>query len=442
VLEPQSTALFIGLMLVFAALTWWMLTARPLVFRVLAACLAFLPAMAFGVLAVNKYYGYYQTWGAAINDFTNQGAKAGAGVPDTDLTARRGHGTLNGSKRYLRQAQQQGYPIRLTVTGARSHLTRVVYAYLPPQYFQPAYSGYRFPVIELIHGQPGEPQDWINVVGVTTMLGQLMARHLARPVVLVMPSANGARRISLQCLNQVHGPQDLTYLAEDLPDRISHLLRVQPPGPAWGVAGYSEGGFCAANMALRFRHRYGFAGVLSGYFKPADNQLVRPLRQVSPFGGSTRLRLENTPLYTLPRLPGSAAIPRFWLGAGVDNPVDVASVQAFWRELAPRQPQVPLVLTRDGGHDMLTWRAEVPLMLRWMTPLLAQAARQEAATQAKAAHAKAAQAKAARSKAAQAQAHGRKRAHHHAHTPVVTGISRTPAAGSPLPAGGRPAGPG
>ena len=35
---------------------------------------AFLPAMAFGVLAVNKYYGYYQTWGAAINDFTNQGA--------------------------------------------------------------------------------------------------------------------------------------------------------------------------------------------------------------------------------------------------------------------------------------------------------------------------------------------------------------------------------
>jgi ABC-type nickel/cobalt efflux system permease component RcnA len=99
------------------------------------------------------------------------------------------------------------------------------------------------------------------------------------------------------------------------------------------------------------------------------------------------------------------------------------------------------VLTRDGGHDMLTWRAEVPLMLRWMTPLLAQAARQEAAAQAKAAQAKAAQTKAARSKAAHAQAHGRKRAHQHAHKPVVTGISQTLTAGSPLPAG-RPAGPG
>jgi hypothetical protein len=79
-------------------------------------------------------------------------------------------------------------------------------------------------------------------------------------------------------------------------------------------------------------------------------------------------------------------------------------VQAFWRELAPRQPQVPLVLTRDGGHDMLTWRAEVPLMLRWMTLLLAQAARQEAAAQAAAwPQAKAAQAKAAQAKAAPTQ---------------------------------------
>lgn len=34
-----------------------------------------------------------------------------------------------------------------------------------------------------------------------------------------------------------------------------------------------------------------------------------------------------------------------------------------------------------GGHDMITWRAEVPLMLRWMTPQLARAAQREAAGQ-------------------------------------------------------------
>ena len=49
--------------------------------------------------------------------------------------------------------------------GQASHLTRAVYVYLPPQYFQAKYSDYRFPVIELLHGFPGQPQDWITVIG-------------------------------------------------------------------------------------------------------------------------------------------------------------------------------------------------------------------------------------------------------------------------------------
>ncbi len=57
----------------------------------------------------------------------------------------------------------------------------------------------------------------------------------------------------------------------------------------------------------------------------------------------------------------------------------MANAEIFWRELVNRQPQVPLVITPGGGHNMVTWRAEVPLMLRWMTPLLARAAHQEAA---------------------------------------------------------------
>jgi enterochelin esterase-like enzyme len=379
VLEPQSNVLFFLLLVMFVALAWWMVRTRLLAVRLLAGLLAFLPAMAFGVMAVNKYYGYYSTWGSAMADLTNQGVKAPSQLPKTNLDPGRGSATLDGSRAYLQQAQRWGYTLRLNVTGPRTHITRVVYVYLPPQYFQPAYSRYRFPAIELIHGQPGEPQDWINVVGVTTTFDQLMARKQAQPAVLVMPDANGGERISLQCLNQVHGPQDLTYLGVEVPNRIAHLLRVEPPGPAWGVAGYSEGGFCAANMGLRLRHRYGFAGVLSGYFRPSRNQFGHPLRQVSPFGRSTALRKENTPLDALLTLPADAVIPRFWLGAGADDAQDVASAETFWRELVDRQPQVPLVITPGGGHNMVTWRSEVPLMLRWMTPRLARAARQQEA---------------------------------------------------------------
>ena len=284
-LEPQSTVLFALLVVTFGALVWRIMAGRRMVVRVLAACLAFAIAMVFGILVVNRYYDYYQTWDAIVADLTHQGVGAASGAPDIKFRS----GTLDGSRGRLELAQRQGYLLRLMVTGQRSRITRVVYVYLPPQYFQPGYQAYRFPVIELIHGQPGQPQDWMTVVGVTDAFDRLLADKLAQPVVLVMPDANGGERISLQCLDQVGGPQDLTYLAMDLPAQIARVVRVLPPGTAWGVAGYSEGGFCAANMALRYPHRYGFAGVLSGYFAPADNQLAGG-RLVSPFGGNARLR--------------------------------------------------------------------------------------------------------------------------------------------------------
>ena len=376
-LEPQSTAFFVLLVVVFGALTWRIAVARKVVFRVLAACLAFVAAMAFGVLAVNKYYGYYQTWSAMIADVTQQGVAAASGVPHVNPASGSKSGTLDGNRDVFKVAQQQGYLMRLVVTGPRSHITRAVYVFLPPQYFQAAYRAYRFPVIELIHGQPGQPQDWITVVGVTDTFNRLLADNAAQPAVLVMPDANGGQQVSLQCLNQVGGPQDLTYLAVDLPTQIAGSLRVLPPGPGWGLAGYSEGGFCTANMALRYPHRYGFAGVLSGYFTPDDNELAS--RLVNPFGGNTRLREQNTPRDEIQKLPVSAVIPRFWLGAGAADRQDVAGTEAFWQELRQRGDNAPLTLTPGGRHTMTTWRAQLPPMLTWMTQGLARVAQQETA---------------------------------------------------------------
>jgi hypothetical protein len=80
-LEPQSTTLFVLLIVIFGALIWRALASHRATFRVLAGCLAFVPAMAFGILGVNKYYDYYQTWGALLADFTSQGVDAAPQVP-------------------------------------------------------------------------------------------------------------------------------------------------------------------------------------------------------------------------------------------------------------------------------------------------------------------------------------------------------------------------
>ena len=371
-MEPQSTALFILLMAVFCALLIGVALAKQPVFRVLAASLAFIPAMLFGVAAVNKYYDYYQTWGAAAADLAGQGLSTAAslpsGAPTQRLTAILGEVTDS------KVAAQLGETVRLPITGRRSHIERTVYVFLPPQYFQAAFRDRRFPAIELISGYPGQPQDWINVVGIIQAYETLLRDHGVQPVALVMPDPNGSPQISLQCLNVVGGPQDATYLARDVPDYLSQTLRLQPPGRAWGIAGYSEGGYCAANLALRYPGRYGYAGVLSGYFAPSNDRLGHPSRMMDPFRGNIALRKKNTPLARVTALPLAIKIPKFWLGVGSYAHRDVASAQAFQRQVLTRQPNVVLDIERGGSHTMRTWRALVPPLLEWMTPRLTQAA--------------------------------------------------------------------
>jgi len=371
VLEPQSPGLFLLLMVVFVGFVWWMVVARQVVFRVLAACLAFVPAMLFGVAAVNKYYDYYQSWGAVVADFTNQTPNVSKPILIPNMTSTKFSKILGGLVNNA-SARQSGYTVQLTITGAQTQIKRTVYIYLPPQYFQKAYANYRFPAIELFPGYPGEPQDWINVMGITSTLNTLVRDNLARPAVLVMPDTEGQLRRDLECLNLPNGGiQDATYLAEDVPDYVFRTVRVQPPGAGWGLAGYSEGGFCAANLAIRYRKLFGFAGVMSGYFSPLPVLVGRPARYESPFLHDHALQEANTPMDALPLVPSWAFLPKFWIGAGSGDREDVLQADAFQQLLLQRQPKVKVVLAPGGGHTMFTWRDLVTPMLEWMTPQLA-----------------------------------------------------------------------
>jgi enterochelin esterase-like enzyme len=372
VLEPQSTALFLVCMLAFAGFAWWMVVAKQVVFRVLAACLAFVPAMMFGVAAVNKYYDYYQTWGAAIADFTGQSGGQAPSIDSTDtMTSQKFSKILRGEINKT-EAEQQGVVVPVTVPGPLSHITRSVLIFLPPQYFQASYADYRFPVIELYPGYPGYPEDWINMMGVNSNLDAIVSDGLAKPAVLVMPDIEGTRHRSLECLNLPGSFQDATYLARDVPDFVARTLRVQPPGRAWGEAGYSEGGFCAANLALQYPQDYGYAGVLSGYFIPG--QVLAGQTYTWPFAGDRALKEANTPLDEVALIPSSTRIPLFWLGAGGSDAQDAAAAQAFRQVLLPRQPNVQLRLWPHGGHTGNTWRGLLDPMLEWMTNGLAKAA--------------------------------------------------------------------
>lgn len=373
VLEPQGTLPFVLLILGFAGLMYWMATTRHLAWRVLAACLAFVLAMQVGILAVNKYFDYYPTWGSAVADLANPGAGVDQ-ISDSSLVNGLYGKSVVPNPVDPALAVRQGFTFQVMLAGKLSHIARLGLIYLPPQYFQSQYHHYQFPVIELIHGQPGAPQDWIDVAGVAATLDELMRGGLARPAVLVMPDANGGQRVSLQCLNVPSGPADMTYLGRDVPADVAAMLggHVQPAGPAWGIAGYSEGGYCAANLALHMRSSYGFAAVLSGYFTPHRNDRLASGHEVAAFAGKRQL-YANTPLAEVRSLRPGGSIPKFWVAAGGSDRADVQEADYFVQLLDLYQV-VPPVHVAPGGHTMGVWRAQIPAMLAWMTANLAHAA--------------------------------------------------------------------
>jgi len=392
VFEPQGTGFFLLLMVAFGALLVWVALAQQVVFRVLAACLAFIPAMVFGIASVNKFYDYYQTWGGMISDLTGQGVNS---IPKYAVAGKGSNKQFDkdiGRVTSTAEDAQVGYLFQTTITGFQSRLTRDVYVYLPPQYFQKAYAHYRFPVIELLHGSPGDPQAWLDVLGLIPTYLSLLEVHPTDAAVLVMPDIDGGKQYELQCLNDPGGIQDMTFVGQDVPDYIARVIRVQPPGPAWGLAGYSEGGYCTANIALQELGRYGAAGVMSGYFAPvpssvpAGNKPGGKPTQVDVFAGDPTLKLINTPAEYLTRVPPSE-LPAFWLAAGAADRSDVDAAAYFRHLLLARlaNVKVPLLIV-PGGHQGSVWRAALGPMLTWMTPQLAeQAAAADAAAGAPAA---------------------------------------------------------
>ena len=126
---------------------------------------------------------------------------------------------------------------QLTLSGTVSHISRVGYVYLPPQYYLPAYRAVRFPVLELLHGTPGTPANWLIQLRVPHLMDKLIAAHEMGPMVLVMPAINPLTNGHWQeCTDGPRGLDD-TYLSTDVPTIIRARYRVSTRPSGMGFAG-------------------------------------------------------------------------------------------------------------------------------------------------------------------------------------------------------------
>jgi poly(3-hydroxybutyrate) depolymerase len=345
-LAPDSQLLTALLIIASAGLLIAAVRLRLVPVRALCGGLSIVVAMTGGIAAVNYYYGYYTTWGQLWADFH--------GTPGGDLGV---VSTTDVSAAGLGRLTWVDLPGKLSGDNRRGLL------YLPPQYSQARYSRVRFPVVELFHGSPGSPLAWSTVLKVSQVADALLARHLIGPMALVMPAINGPGHDYQDCVNGT-GVKDETYLTQDVRADMLARYRVSGDGYEWGASGYSSGGYCAANLALRHPSSFGAAAVIEGYFRAVDGPAAAALNH------SPSLEAANSPLYLAERLtPGAGPVPAFWVAAGTNDHSDYQPAAVFATAL-DRIQQVPFVRL-NAGDTANAWQAALPAALTWLWQQLA-----------------------------------------------------------------------
>jgi S-formylglutathione hydrolase FrmB len=258
------------------------------------------------------------------------------------------------------RAQGRGIVVTLKVPGTRSGVgTFDALVYLPVQYGQPEYAHRSFPVVELIAGSPGTPQTWTDSLDVARILDREIAAGRSEPFIAVMPSQDVAGGRDTQCVNIPRGPQVETYLTNDVRATITRAYRASTQNDAWAIMGYSSGGFCATNLAMRHPDLFAAAVSVAGYARPAHDHQTGEL-----FAHNIALRNQNTPIWRASNLPPPDIALLLMATAqdpGTDR--DAAALAA-----AARYPlSVTRLSLRHGGHNFEVWRAEEPTAFAWLS---------------------------------------------------------------------------
>jgi enterochelin esterase-like enzyme len=223
-----------------------------------------------------------------------------------------------------------------------------VYVYLPPDY---ATSGRRYPVLYLLHGFPGRPLAFLETVRMGIIVDELTARDLAPAAILVMPFGSTGSFTDKEWVDGIgHGEGWATFVARDLVRAVDKRYRTIATGAGRAIAGLSEGGYGAINLALRHPGEFSVVESWSGYERPTTIRSI--------FGPQLQLLAANDPRLTLPRVAPALrrAHTYFWFYSGSDDPLRRQN-RAFAAELT-RYRIAHRYFEAFGGHNWGLWRKQ------------------------------------------------------------------------------------
>lgn len=225
--------------------------------------------------------------------------------------------------------------------------------YLPPTYGLKRAASRHYPVLYLLHGDPGGPSEWVQF-GATNVFDAGIAAGAVPETILVMPDGNGHVTAATQWANRFDGRDRVEDAVLELVDVVDQGFRTIPDRTHRLIGGLSSGAFGAANIAARHPDTFGIAISLSGYFVATG-----PV-----FGGLTSYIRVNSPYYIVQDEPSSRRV-RFILVVGNRDPYYQQTNRAFSSQLdrfgVPHDLNV-----LPGGHSADIWQEGLALAMTRM----------------------------------------------------------------------------
>jgi enterochelin esterase-like enzyme len=315
------------------------------------------------------YGGLFVSWSDLLGNQSMNGAHFAGQVGEVSLNPvapTPGGSPQSGPRERFTPAGYGGFS-ETVLAGKRSGVTSQVYVWTPPQYATEPREA--FPVLELLHGVPGDPQGWMGPMQVVAHLEAAMATGTVHPYILVVPSvtpssSQAAPWNNPECSDIPGYASSATWLTQDVRDMVLSNFRALDSAVGWGVMGYSTGGFCAAKLVLQYPDLYHAAVSLSGYYTPESEALTSDPWLDRANSPQWMLGHERTPAVSL-LMTGSGQDPEDpvseitqLLAAARANPLSRATeVQSF-------------VAPIGGGHNQSAWEKMLPTAFTWLSQRL------------------------------------------------------------------------
>ncbi|MFD4670549.1 alpha/beta hydrolase [Lentzea sp. NPDC058450] len=354
--EPLPIILMVWLGAALVALALAVARLRPSRWygRVLSVVAAIV-VLGSAVTATNAFYGQYPTARAVLQVFHNPSVDLPDTAPPSDVLE-----VPEGKKLVdvwtATGLLDKGTLSEVTIPGALK--ARPAWIYLPPAYA--AKPRPRLPVVVLLAGQPGSPRDWYDAGGIVDNMDAFARAHNGLAPIVVMADSLGATTANPLCLDSKLG-QSETYLAKDVPAWIKDRLTVDERRESWTIAGFSHGGTCAVQLAVRAPDVYGNFIDISGQREPTLGTREETVK--AAFGGDAAAFARVNPLDILARekFPRTAGVVVAGTNDAQYRPADAevfeacrkAGMDVQWKEL-------------PGGHDWNVWRPGLYSSLPWL----------------------------------------------------------------------------